>query len=709
MALIKKRQLHILIFVLFTATVIGQKNSEQSLKNWHGTHELSELKESPVALIPFPQKVQWGSSSLEVTSEIQVQYEPAQGSSFKDAIRSLKQIMKGSEIYIETDIKDSQRGETLIQFQLDSSMVTHNEGYSLTVNNNLIKIVAKSSSGAYYAVETLRQLLIPEKDYMTIPFCKIQDWPAFSLRGLMHDTGRNFRSIATLKEYIDRLANYKFNTFHWHLTDNPAWRVESEVYPELNKAENRRSGRDPNKSYSFDEIREVISYARKRNISIIPELDMPGHSEYFEPTFGFKMESEKGMKVLEDLIIEFCNEIPVEDCPIVHIGADEVHISNKKEFMGRMTRVLKNQGRTPMVWDPGLPPEDGTIKQLWNFNDQGVVKLDKSVNKIVDSHIGYLNALDPLSAIPRYFFQQICNQKEGDEMSLGGILCCWPDVRVDNKEKIMEQNSVWPGALTYSEAVWSGRPIFEQELLSFLPNRNTKTWKHFNEYEHRLAQHRDLYFKDEAFPFVISSHMEWNLMGPFLRDAKESADFSFDVEKSEELKKGKLVTGAVIRVEDVFNSVSLNDEPDQTVYASSHLHSDKDKEIDAWIGFETPTRDNRRSGGIPKEGKWDANGGNIWINGQALKAPHWKNPGANQYLFDTWHDPANEIPYQNEEFYWTREPSSITLKKGWNKILVRIPKAYKKQRWMFTFVPVKMDENDRWVEDLSIKSKANGG
>ena len=103
----------------------------------------------------------------------------------------------------------------------------------------------------------------------------------------MHDTGRNFQTIEMLKETIDLMSLYKINYFHWHLTDNPAWRIECKVYPQLNDAQYQRPGRDCGKFYTYDEIRELIAYAKERGITVMPEIDMPGHSAYFRNAFGF--------------------------------------------------------------------------------------------------------------------------------------------------------------------------------------------------------------------------------------------------------------------------------------------------------------------------------------------------------------------------------------------------------------------------------------
>ena len=146
-----------------------------------------------------------------------------------------------------------------------------------------------------WARQTLTQLADNEG---YVPDIQIHDWSEYPFRGFMHDTGRNFQTIEMLKETIDLMSFYKINYFHWHLTDYPAWRIECKVYPQLNDPQYQRPGRDCGKYYTYDEIRDLIAYAKERGITIMPEIDMPGHSAYFKNAFGFTMDSEDGLALL---------------------------------------------------------------------------------------------------------------------------------------------------------------------------------------------------------------------------------------------------------------------------------------------------------------------------------------------------------------------------------------------------------------------------
>jgi hexosaminidase len=685
--------------------LLWQSNAQNKSTTWTAPQSLQTLKAAPVALIPFPQQVIWQQDAWRPVAQQQLVYYAKDTAVVKNAVQAMQALLSAAGI--QTTTRELQDGSTLpakvICIKVSAALPVKAEGYQLTVSSKGVNISGKDAAGAFYAVQTFRQLLSQQTKTPFAYGCHITDAPAFALRGFMHDTGRNFREIASLKKQLDLLAAYKYNTFHWHLTDNPAWRPESKRFPQLNDPKNRKPTRDPEKGYSFDEIRSLISYARERCITVIPELDMPGHSAYFEPTFGFKMGSPQGMEVLEQLIDEFCAAIPATDCPIIHLGSDEVHIPDPVLFMQRMSNRVKANGRKVMVWNPGLTGQPGTIEQLWYDMDPSALHASNG-HPYVDSYAGYLNSGNALNLLQRYFFQQVCNRPQGDSVALGGILCCWPDTRVIDKENISLHNPVWPGALTYSEAIWCGRPAFVKAYMSVLPDKNTLPWQHFNEFEKRLAAHRDRFFKGEAFPFAAFSQVTLSLSGPFVITPDQAADTAMAPEATANGQTKTIpLTGGVQMMDELIAHYHLPDSTFETLYVITELYSETAKEIHAWIGFETPARSTRLSAGIPAAGKWDANGGNVWVNGQPLPAPQWLQPGANRYLTHTWEKPGNEIPFTDEEFFWSRPPATLSLQKGWNIIRIAVPRSYKEQNWQCAFVPVKAGADGRWVEDLSLR------
>ena len=156
---------------------------------------------------------------------------------------------------------------TAVDAKVNTSLPLPAEGYTLDISGSKATLRARDSRGLVWARATLRQLEGADGLY---PKVSIRDWPAFPIRGFMHDVGRNFRSVEMLKRELDLFSQYKLNAFHWHLTDNPAWRIECKAYPQLNDPRFQRKGRDEGKFYTYDEIRDVIAYARQRGITVIP-------------------------------------------------------------------------------------------------------------------------------------------------------------------------------------------------------------------------------------------------------------------------------------------------------------------------------------------------------------------------------------------------------------------------------------------------------
>lgn len=652
---------------------------------------LSALAGTP-ALIPAPQEIEWTGGELDCS-----RYELTAPTEAGLAARELEQALALSK---------KEAGGTRVLLQLGAVAVTNAEAYTLDASPGGIVVTAPKSAGLFYGVETLRQLLAGTR---RLPCCRITDWPAFGLRGFMHDTGRNFQTLDSLMAQLDIFAAYKLNVFHWHLTDNPAWRVECLVFPQLNDP--KYQTRDPGKIYSYDALRELIRYARDRHITVIPELDMPGHSACFERAMGFSMGSEQGMDALDKIIEEFCREIPVAECPRLHLGSDEVRISHPREFMERMLKRARADGRQVCIWNPGLTGDEQTVMQLWRDGSLAG-QLGEPRSPFLDSAGGYLNGYDPLVLVQRYFFRQPCGVATGDSRALGAILCCWPDVRVADKINIFRYNPVWPGLLAFSDAVWHGVATNRAQFFTELPPPGSAAGIEFRDFENRLAFHRDHYFSGQPFPFVKTASIVWNLAGPFYRGTNDPPALAFAPERSLEASyraddktvAWRPASGGTITDLDDRVGVDKKRRSSATAYACTRIFAETNRELRAWIGFETPTRSNRQCGGIPPAGQWSPFGAQVWINGAPVPAPHWRQPGKNQYLKPTWSLPANEIPFTDEEFYWTREPATLHLHAGWNQVLLRIPCGYAEQQWSFTFIPVKPAAPTlRWIEDESVR------
>ena len=173
---------------------------------------------------------------------------------------------------------------------IPEAAINQEEAYRLIVTTDSVVIEATGDKGIYWAKQTLNQLVLQAKESdQSIPMVEITDWPAFRVRGFMHDVGRSFISVGELKKQIALLSQYKINVFHWHLTENQGWRLESRRFPQLNDSSSFTRLHD--KYYTIEDAHEIAEWARKHNMMLIPEIDMPGHSEAFVRAMGVDMQS----------------------------------------------------------------------------------------------------------------------------------------------------------------------------------------------------------------------------------------------------------------------------------------------------------------------------------------------------------------------------------------------------------------------------------
>jgi hexosaminidase len=289
------------------------------------------------------------------------------------------------------------------------------ESYGITITPKGIQIIG-GETGQFYALQTLMQILPVEfKGKAALPAVDIADAPRFAYRGMHLDVTRHFFPVEFVKRYIDLMAQYKFNQFHWHLTDDQGWRIEIKKYPRLTEIGSRRKETQKEKFrnpyvgdstpvegfYTQEQIRDVVAYAKARKINVIPEIELPGHSsaalaaypelgckenyEYkVQTTWGIFKEvycpTERTFQFLEDVLAEVIDLFP--DSPYIHVGGDEVLKDHWKEsafvqelkakenlkdehevqsyFIRRMERFINSKGKKIIGWDEilegGLAP-----------------------------------------------------------------------------------------------------------------------------------------------------------------------------------------------------------------------------------------------------------------------------------------------------------------------------------------------------------------
>ncbi len=670
-----------LTYVLFTFICVIPLMAQE----WKSPHSLDEEQQAPVVLLPYPKEVRWLEGSMPVTRRDDWKLVGEDGEMIRTAWRGLL-----------SDLSAGKTGARVVcRLVTDSSQLPEEgraEGYTLHVSKNEVEIHAAHEAGFFNALQTLRQLATNGKN---LPCCEIKDWPAFAVRGFHEDCGRNFQTIESLKRQLDIASRLKVNYFHWHLTDHPGWHIQCKAYPQLNDPKYRT--RDLNDTYSYKQIRELIKYARERNITIIPEVDMPGHSSYFVKAFGFPMHSEEGMKVLEELIREFCKEVPAKNCPIFHIGADEVSVPNAKEFVERMSNLLLSLGRSPMQWGGprDLPVGEHSINQHWGDGGDMVdqsIKPESVKCRTIDSSMGYSNLFDPAMLVRRWFFMRPCGVGKGDDLRMGVLFCTWPDIRVADKSTIPLHSAQWPGLCAMAERAWEGGDANGDGLASDMPAPDTEAARAFKLFERRLAFLRKSLFKKEHFPYWTENAQKWTVIGPVPEAQKDEVrakvlvgDYSgLDTRPAYGANlyfRTKPATGCL----GMFSSTK----PGACVWTVLEYDGADGGKKPFMIGFDAPVRSSRRYSGVPKAGDWSQCETRVWVNGKEFRNPQvYKLAGKSRYTSDTWFHPANEDPLTDEEVWWAHQPTMVPLKKGKNTIIIEQPYKGEFQSWGVSFIPV---------------------
>ena len=341
--------------------------------------------------------------------------------------------------------KSSRKIEVKLVPEVKGAKLNQEEAYRLVVSPKGVLVEATTEKGVYWALQTLRQL---EEKKGRFEACEIVDWPAFKIRGFMHDIGRSYLSLDELKKEIEILSRYKINVFHWHLTENQAWRLESKIFPMLNDSVNMT--RLHGKYYTIEEAKELVAFCKQHNMLLIPEIDMPGHSAAFVRTFRHDMQSPEGTKILKLLIDEVCETFA--DVPYLHIGTDEVGFSNKT-FVPEMVEYIRARGKKVISWNPGWRYKPGEIDmvQMWSFNG----KVTSGIPHI-DSRFHYTNHFDTFADVVALYDSKVYHQSHQTDDVGGAIVALWHDRLLPSEENMVLENNFYPSMLALAERTWLG-------------------------------------------------------------------------------------------------------------------------------------------------------------------------------------------------------------------------------------------------------------
>ncbi len=367
---------------------------------------LYNIEAQELHIIPQPNEIIQGEGSFKITPNTKISFT----NSSKNLVNNLQDFFKDQFNFSLKTIEKESIKEDNISFIKDLSL--SDEAYELSIENNKIIICANDETGWFYGAQTLKQLLRNNahyskyENYIEVKNLVIKDKPRFTWRAFMLDEARYFKGMKQVKMLLDEMAFLKMNVFHWHLVDDQGWRIEIKKYPKLTEIGSKRkstqigplqwespiqSGEPHEGFYTQKQIKEIITYAKERHITVVPEIEMPGHSTAAIAAYSWLGTSRKEIEVpirfgvgkdvydvtnqrvtqfLKDVLDEVMELFPSE---VIHIGGDEVKYNHWKSssrvqqymkkknlatpadlqvyFTNTISKYLQSKGRRMMGWN----------------------------------------------------------------------------------------------------------------------------------------------------------------------------------------------------------------------------------------------------------------------------------------------------------------------------------------------------------------------
>jgi hexosaminidase len=458
----------------------------------------SAAEPRPLSLMPMPAKVQLKTGQLVIDASFTVGINgPSDGQLQRAVQRFLDKLRRQTGMPpLDMKVTDATQAKLVVHTERASKAVQElgeDESYSLEISLAGAKLDAATTLGIMRGLETFLQLVETTSDGFAVPAIAIQDNPRFPWRGLMIDVGRHFIPLDVLKRNLDGMAAVKLNVFHWHLSENQGFRVESKKFPKL-----QEMGSD-GLYYTQDEVRDLIVYAHDRGIRVVPEFDMPGHSTawfvgYPELASGpgpYQIERKWGVfdpamdptqertyKFLDGFIGEMAQLFPDQ---YFHIGGDEVSGKqwdanpNIQAFMRahglktnqdlqayfntRVQKIVSKHGKTMVGWDEILRPDlpKDIVVQSWRGQDslaaaakqgyRGILSFGYYVDLMWPASRHY--AVDPMSDAAANL------SPDEKKLILGGEACMWSEyVSPENID-----SRIWPRTAAIAERLWSPQDV----------------------------------------------------------------------------------------------------------------------------------------------------------------------------------------------------------------------------------------------------------
>ncbi|MGL4631448.1 MAG: beta-N-acetylhexosaminidase [Leadbetterella sp.] len=458
------------------------------------------------SLIPYPTFLEKGSEQFVLQNSYVIKYPPLLTQKAKYLIKNLEEAV---DLTIYRGI--AQKKES-IDLEIIKYEGLGNEGYLLQIYKDGISIKAQTEAGILYGITTLIQLVYEYRDFgpVSLPYLKVKDVPKYPFRSFMMDAGRYYHTIPHLKKYLNEMAMLKLNVFHWHLTDNEGWRIESKKYPKLHQIGAYVFKKPEDQGYYTQaEIKEIIRYAKELNIDVIPEIDVPGHAEailhsYPEiQCFGEKPSAYKGhhsphilcggkpktYEMMKGILDEVCALFPSQ---YIHLGGDEAPKENwdkcphcqakiksldlkntqnlQLHFSRELALHLQKKGRKAIFWDDVVDGGDvvlpqNTVIEWWNYRskkDMGYKRAIELGYELICNTNYYTYLYFPVTAyastkenrtfdIKQCYTENPSDIKNPPQNVIGMSACQWGD---DNMQQYMNDRRIFPRIYALAEQMW---------------------------------------------------------------------------------------------------------------------------------------------------------------------------------------------------------------------------------------------------------------
>ncbi|HEV2538477.1 MAG TPA: family 20 glycosylhydrolase [Frateuria sp.] len=449
----------------------------------------------PAELVPQPQAIHPGEGSLVLDQHTRI---AAPADRRVQEIASFLREALHAQTGLALRIVRTGTKAPAIELRMDPS-VRGEEAYRLTVAPGRATIAASDDRGLFWGVQTLLQL-VPARNgtSVSIRAMRIEDAPAYPWRGVMLDVARHYQPVAFVERQIDLLSRYKLNVLHWHLTDDQGWRIQIRKYPKLTQAGAWRTEADGERTggfYTQQQIREVVEYARRRNVMVVPEIEMPGHASAAVAAYPwlscprrpvvvpsgwgvfddiFCAGDERAFAFLHDVLDEVAALFPA---PYIHIGGDEVpkrqwldneatrrlmrqqHLADGEAlqgwFIGRIQRDLAARGKTLVGWDEILEggADRQAIVEMWRGPEQARKALANG-NRLIVAGPFYLDTpIDRLTLQDLYRTDAFADPAFAahPQQVLGAEAPLWSErVTTRNAEAML-----YPRVLAFAERLWN--------------------------------------------------------------------------------------------------------------------------------------------------------------------------------------------------------------------------------------------------------------